>query len=73
MIFVAGVTCPAFVDFARALGVTEAQFGLLAGLPMMMVAMQFAGALITNVVPRRKPLFMILLILGRFLYLPESG
>jgi MFS family permease len=70
MVFVAGTTSPAFVAFMHALGATDADFGLIAGIPMIMLALQFVGAAITNVVPRRKGLFMTLVILGRFLYIP---
>lgn len=70
MAYVAGTTSPAFVQFMRTIGATDAHFGLLAGIPMVMLSMQFMGAVITNVIPRRKPLFMVLVILGRFLYIP---
>ena len=70
MAYVAGTTSPAFVQFMRTIGATDAHFGLLGGIPMVMLSMQFLGAVITNVIPRRKPLFMVLLILGRFLYIP---
>jgi MFS family permease len=70
MSFVSGTTSPAFVEFMRALGATDIHFGLIGGVPMAMLAMQFFGAVIANVVPRRKPLFMLVLILGRFLYIP---
>ena len=70
MAYVAGTTSPAFVQFMRDIGATDAHFGLLAGIPMVMLSMQFLGAVITNVIPRRKPLFMVLVILGRFLYIP---
>lgn len=70
MIYAAGTTSPAFVEFMRAIGATDAHFGLLGGIPMIMLALQFVGAAITNVIPRRKPLFMILVISGRFLYIP---
>ncbi len=70
MVYTAGTTSPAFVQFMRDLGATDAHFGLLGGIPMVMLAMQFLGAVITNRIPRRKPLFMVLLILGRFLYVP---
>jgi MFS family permease len=70
MVYVAGTTCPAFVEFMRAIGARDVHFGLLAGVPMVMLSMQFLGAAITNVIPSRKPLFMALVILGRFLYVP---
>jgi len=70
MAYVAGTTSPAFIQFMRTIGATDAHFGLLAGIPMVMLSMQFLGAVITNVIPRRKPLFMVLVVLGRFLYVP---
>jgi MFS family permease len=72
MVFFVGSSCPAFVQFMRELGATDAHFGLLGGIPMIMLALQFLGAAITNVIPRRKALFMILVILGRFLYIPMA-
>ena len=70
MVYVAGTASPAFVQFMRDIGATDAHFGLLAGIPMVMLAMQFVGAAVTNVISKRKPLFMVLVILGRFLYIP---
>ncbi|MBN1670379.1 MAG: MFS transporter [Kiritimatiellae bacterium] len=70
MVYVAGTASPAFVEFMRALGATDGQFGLLGGIPLIMLAMQFAGAVLANVASKRKPLFMALAIAGRFLYVP---
>lgn len=70
MAYVAGTTSPAFVQFMLDIGATDAHFGLLGGIPMVMLSMQFLGAVATNVIERRKPLFMTLVIVGRFLYIP---
>lgn len=70
MVYIAGTSSPAFVAFMRDIGATDAHFGLLGGIPMIMLSMQFLGAAITNAIPRRKPLFMALVIVGRFLYIP---
>ncbi|MBN1558042.1 MAG: MFS transporter [Lentisphaerae bacterium] len=70
MAYVAGTTSPAFIEFMRQIGATDLHFGLIGGIPMVMLALQFLGAVITNVIRRRKPLFMVLVILGRFLYIP---
>jgi len=70
MAYAAGTASPAFVQFMRAIGATDAHFGLLGGIPMIMLSMQFLGAVITNVIHKRKPLFMVLVIVGRFLYVP---
>jgi MFS family permease len=70
MVYSAGISSPAFVDFMRVLGATDFHFGLIGGIPMIMLALQFAGATITNTVHRRKPWFMVLVIFGRLLYLP---
>ena len=70
MVHSTGTTCPALAEFLRAAGAQDIHFGLLSGVPMFMVFMQFIGAAITNRIRRRKAPFMILLILARFLYLP---
>ena len=70
MVYVAGTTSPVFVQFMRTIGATDVHFGMLGGIPMVMLSLQFLGAVITNVIPRRKPLFMALAITGRFLYIP---
>ena len=69
MVYVTGVSSPAFVEFMRSFGATDAHFGLLGAVPMIMISFQFVGAVITNAIRRRKLLFMVLVILGRCLYL----
>ncbi len=70
MIFVVGTTSPATTEFFRALGATEFQFGMITGIPLVMLLMQFAGAAAVNRAKRRKPTFITCLILCRLLYLP---
>ena len=64
-----GVNSPAATDFFRELGASEFQFGLISGLPLMMIFMQFVGAAVLNRVPRRKPIFVGLSLAYRLLYL----
>ena len=72
MVYITGTTSPAFAEFLRVIGATEVHFGLLGGIPMVMLSMQFVGALITNCVRTRKALFMVLVIAGRLLYIPVA-
>lgn len=72
MVYSTGIASPAFVEFMSGMGATDMHFGLLGGIPMIMLSMQFVGAVITNVVRRRKPLFMVSSMVGRFLYVPLS-
>ena len=70
MIYVAATNSPVFTDFMRAIGAREMHFGLIGGIPLVMLSAQFIGALVANHVHRRKPLFVILALAGRILYLP---
>lgn len=70
MIFTVGITSPATTKFYLAIGVNEFHFGIILGLPMLMLFMQFVGAAALNQAKRRKPLFIFCLILCRLLYLP---
>ena len=72
MVFIACVTSPVTTDIFRHLGASSFQFGLLNGLPLIMLAMQFAGAYWTNRMRTRKRWFMVLIILARLLYLPVA-
>lgn len=69
MVFITIISSPLMTEFLRTIGASEVIFGLFGGLPMAMVAMQFAGAVITNHIRKRKPLFMALVITARLLYL----
>jgi len=70
MVYSTAVSSPATIDYFRGLGATEFHFSLLGGLPLIMVSLQFVGAALTNQLRRRKPVFMVLNIVGRLMYLP---
>lgn len=70
MVYITATSCPLFTDYFRAIGATGFHFGLLGGIPMVMVFMQFLGAFLVNRLPRRKPLFIWLVIASRVVYLP---
>ena len=70
MVYFTAVTSPATTEYFRGLGATEFHFSLIAGLPMIMLSLQFIGAMLTNKLHRRKPAFMAINIIGRSLYLP---
>ena len=69
-VFSCCVSAPVATDYFRELGATEWHFGLLGGLPMIMLLMQFFGAWLTNRVRHRRPLFIVLVIAARLLYIP---
>jgi MFS family permease len=56
----------------RSLGASEFHFGLIGGLPMLMVLLQFTGAFANNRVAHRKGLFVVTVIAGRLLYVPVA-
>lgn len=70
MIYTAGITCPLRTEFFLAIGATEFHFGLLGGIPMIMLSMQFVGAVVCNRIRKRKATFIALVGLGRLLYIP---
>lgn len=70
MVYVTCVTSPVTAAFVRDLGGGELHFGLLEGVSLAMLALQFVGAWLMEFLPRRKPLFMVMLIACRLLYLP---
>ncbi len=70
MVFIGGTTCPAFIDFFRAIGANEIHFGLFAGIPLITMFFHFIGAVSTNYLKRRKPCFMVSLIVSRLLFIP---
>ncbi len=69
MVYVGCVASPVATEFFRGLGATELHFGLLGGLPMIMLLMQFVGAWWTNHMRRRKAWFVPLVIGARLLWL----
>lgn len=72
MVYTPCVTSAVTTDFFRSLGATAFHFGLLSGLPMLLIALQFVGAHWTNHMHHRRPWFMILVITGRLVYLPVA-
>jgi len=70
MVYGVGTGSPATTEFFRAIGASEFHFGLITGIPMIMLLMQFVGAAALNRAKRRKPLFIACLITCRLLFLP---
>ncbi len=69
MIHVACIFSPVLTEYFRDLGATEMHIGLLGGVPMIMLAFQFLGAYATGKMTRRKPWFLVIVILSRVLFL----
>ena len=69
MVYMVGIGSPLATDYFRSLGLTEVHFGILGGLPMVMVGLQFFGALWANRLRSRRAAFMALAIAGRLLWL----
>lgn len=72
MIYAAGIASPAATDFFRSLGMNEFHFGLLGGLPMVMLFLQFVGALVATRLRHRKGLFILFSLISRLLYIPVA-
>lgn len=70
MVYNTGVGSPATVGFYKWVGANEFQFGLINGLPLMMVVFQFLGAIYVPTLKNRRPLFMFTMIASRVVYLP---
>jgi len=69
MVFTVGVGSPVTTEFFRAIGASEFHFGLITGIPLIMLVMQFVGAAALNHASRRKGIFIFCLVLCRLLYL----
>ncbi len=69
MIYTVGIGSPATTEFLRTMGAEEFHFGLLTGIPLVMLLMQFVGAAALNRTQRRKGVFVVCLVLCRLLYL----
>ncbi|MBI4977080.1 MAG: MFS transporter [Spirochaetes bacterium] len=69
MLYGAAVGSPMATDYFRKLGFTEVHFGILSGIPMIMVSFQFLGALWSNRLRSRRAVFMWLIISGRIMWL----
>lgn len=70
MVYLVCVGCPIATEFYKELGANDFHFGLIGGLPILMLSFQFVGAFLSNRVKSRKGLFMTLVILGRMVYIP---
>lgn len=69
MVYMACISSPVIIAYFRELGATEMHFGLLAGIPMIMLSFQFLGAYITGKLTHRKSYFLVITITCRCLYL----
>ncbi len=69
MVFSVGISSPATTDFFRAVGASEFHFGLIGGIPMTMLLMQFVGAAVLNRVCHRKGIYVATTVASRLLYL----
>ena len=70
-IFNACVTAPVATEFLNRMGFTELEFGMISGIPMIMLCLQFGSALLnTHVVTRRKPWFVLFISLSRLVLIP---
>lgn len=73
MVYTVGVGSPVTTEFFRAIGAREMHFGLIGGLPLVMLLLQFAGAAALNRARRRKGVFVACLVVCRLLYLGVAG
>ncbi len=69
MVWMTATRNPAYTQYLRKLGMNEFYFGILSGLPMLMILFQFLGAFYNNRIQNRKHVFMISLISGRLFFL----
>lgn len=72
MVYLTCIYSPITAKFVTELGGTGFHFGLIGGLPLVLIGLQFFGAYTAASLTRRKPLWMGLLIFGRTLYLPAA-
>ena len=73
MLFMVYSSCtagPLAVKFFEAIGANDFHFGLMTGIAQAMVAMLFVGAIIASRLDHRKPMFMVMFVISRLLYLP---
>lgn len=69
MVYTVGIGSPVTTEFFRELGANEFHFGLIGGVPLVMLLLQFVGAAALNRAQRRKPVFIACLCVCRLLYL----
>ncbi len=72
MVFVTGTGSPVTTAYLLDIGATKYQFGLIGGIPMILLGLQFVGAYMARYLARRKPFFMLALIGGRLLIVPAA-
>ena len=61
---------PLTAAFYKDNGTADHSFGLISGIPMLMLSMHFIAALISHRLVRRKPTFITVSIIQRLLFLP---
>jgi MFS family permease len=64
------LSTPLTAAFYKENGTAGHRFGLITGIPMLMLSMHFIAALISHRLVRRKPTFIIVSIFQRLLFLP---
>ncbi|HTM54718.1 MAG TPA: MFS transporter [Pirellulales bacterium] len=65
-------TSPATVQFARSMGATGLEIGILGALPLGLVCMQLLAAVLVQRLERRKPLWMAVSLVQRTCFLPAA-
>ncbi len=70
MVYITGVNSPVTTEYFRAIGADEWHFGLIGGIPFVLLAMQFIGAAMVNRVACRRRTFFFCLVACRLAYLP---
>ncbi|MHC4563227.1 MAG: MFS transporter [Planctomycetota bacterium] len=68
--YVVFVSTPATTAFYKDIGAKDHHFALIAGVSMVMLSLQFVGAVLTNRLSRRKPVFIAVHITQRLLHIP---
>jgi MFS family permease len=71
-VFGTGTTCPQVTEYLLKAGATDRHLGLLAGIPMAAILLQFVGALLASRCGNRKWPFIALFALSRALLLPVA-
>ena len=72
MAFTQLTTSPATVQFARSMGATGLEIGILGALPLGLVCMQILAAVGVQRLSRRKPLWMAVSFVQRTIFLPAA-
>ena len=72
VVYAACIGSPVTTKFFLHIGADDLHIALLRGVPTVMLAMFFAGALLANRLTRRRPTFFALFLPARLLYLPVA-